>query len=107
VAQLVQYGTFPLQNRASSERVALGEQYGVDARVPRRLRQMARVGPYKILIYFKDFVWESIILAFPPPPVLPTHDCNTIARLLRNTRPLPGPSFGCNTPYNISNDNMV
>jgi len=53
-------------------------------------------------------MWESIILAPPPPPpALLTHDCNTIARLLRNMRPPSGPSFGVDTTKNISNGNIV
>jgi len=36
-----------------------------------------------------------------------SQDCNTIARLMRNIRPLPGFPFGCHTPYQFGNGNIV
>ena len=36
-----------------------------------------------------------------------SHDCNTIARLMRNIWPPPDPPCVCNTPYNIGSGNIV
>jgi len=33
--------------------------------------------------------------------------CNTFARLLGNIRPHPNPPFGCHSPYNIGNNDIV
>jgi len=35
------------------------------------------------------------------------HYCNTIARLVRNTRPPPDPLWLCHTPYHICNYNIM
>jgi len=42
-----------------------------------------------------------------PPHLQSIPYCNTIARLLRNTRPPTDPSFECHTPYNIGDGNIV
>jgi len=49
------------------------------------------IGIYKIWFRFKDFLWESIIRLLPP-HMQSLQECNAIAGLLRNIRPLPRPT---------------
>jgi len=55
---------------------------------------------------------RSLCARISHPFILPAHlhcphDCDTIARLLRNTRPPSDLPCVCHTPYNISNDNIM
>jgi len=47
-------------------------------------------GLYKILLYLKTFLWESIIFLLPP-HLQRLHHCNTIARLAQYTTLSPDP----------------
>jgi len=65
-----------------------------------------RLGLYKIFVHFEAVVPEWFLPLAPPHLHCPPY-CNTLARLLRNVRTPPRPSFVCHTPYHIGNGNIV
>jgi len=66
-----------------------------------------RLSLYKRLFYFKDLLWESIIMLLPLPHLQGLPYCNTIARPLLSIRPPTDPPVVCHTPYTIGDDNVV
>ena len=70
---------------------AQGQRLGTWTLVRKEKQQPARVGPYKIFFYFEAVVCCARINhpLFALPHLHCPHDCNTIARLLRNRIPPP------------------
>jgi len=63
-------------------------------------------GLYKIFVYSKSCVYESIVLSFLS-PTCTAHTVATIARVLGNTSPPLELPRVCHTPYNIGNAIIV
>ena len=63
--------------------------------------------PLQDIVLLQSFYARINHSSIAPSQLHCPHNCNAIARLLRNIRRLPEPPFACHARYHIGNDNIV